>query len=186
MSTRARLARESSPARTPALPVGLAAADVEASTTVRPSERIVESLAIPPRVRAASQAEPLPLPVLEPLVDDTAAEFAVVRVDASGAVASRGALGLLRWAVAMPIRYEVRCGLIVVTADADATRRVPVKRNLVLPSAVRAQCRIVAGDQVLLAALLEHDMLVIYPQRRLYDMVIAYHASLRPRAADAR
>jgi len=33
--------------------------------------------------------------------------------------------------------------------------------------------------QVLLAALVEHELLVVYPQRKLYDMVIAYHATLR-------
>ncbi|WIX92589.1 hypothetical protein [Amycolatopsis sp. DG1A-15b] len=55
---------------------------------------------------------------------------------------------------------------------------MPTKLNLVLPTKVRSRCRVRAGDQVFLAALLEHKLLVIYPQRRLYDMVLAYHATL--------
>ncbi|WP_410676320.1 hypothetical protein [Amycolatopsis sp. cmx-4-68] len=69
--------------------------------------------------------------------------------------------------------------MIVVTTDSTAEWRVPAKLNLVLPKKIRSRCRVHAGDQIFLAALLEHKLLVIYPQRRLYDMVLAYHATLQ-------
>jgi hypothetical protein len=55
---------------------------------------------------------------------------------------------------------------------------VPPKMNLTLPARLRAQCRIRKGDQVLLAALPEHDLLVVYPQHVLHTMVTAYHDGL--------
>ncbi|WP_326952268.1 hypothetical protein [Amycolatopsis sp. NBC_01286] len=99
--------------------------------------------------------------------------------DGSGAVASKAAVTLLGWSAGIPIRYDVRSGLVVVTTDSTAGRRVPAKLNLILPTKIRSRCRIRAGDQVFLAALLEHKLLVIYPQRRLYDMVLAFHATLQ-------
>ncbi|MGV9362061.1 hypothetical protein [Amycolatopsis sp. NPDC003731] len=155
-------------------------ADLPSDTrVVQPADRIVETLAIPPLPRAGSMVTALPVPPLEPLVDDSTAGFALVRVDGSGAVASKAAITLLGWSAGIPIRYDVRSGLVVVTADPTAGRRVPAKLNLVLPTRIRSRCRVRAGDQVFLAALLEHKLLVIYPQRRLYDMVLAYHATLR-------
>lgn len=153
--------------------------DPSAHGVLRPAERIVETLALPLPRRPGPGIAPLPVPALEPLVDSGTTGFALVRVDASGAVASRTAVTLLGWSAGMPIRYEVRTGLIVVNSDLGAGRRVPEKLNLVLPKTIRARCRIRAGDQLLLAALVEYGLLVIYPQRRLYDMVIAYHEALQ-------
>lgn len=146
---------------------------------VQPADRIVETLAIPPLSKTGSMVAALPVPPLEPLIDDSTAGFALVRVDGSGAVASKAAITLLGWSAGIPIRYDLRSGLVVVTVDPTAGRRVPAKLNLVLPTKIRSRCRVRAGDQVFLAALLEHKLLVIYPQRRLYDMVLAYHATLR-------
>ncbi|MBE1493130.1 hypothetical protein H4696_000230 [Amycolatopsis lexingtonensis] len=113
-------------------------------------------------------------------MDSSTVGFALTRVDASGAVASKPAVFQLGWPAGTPVRYDVRSGLIVVSADPGAERRVPTKLNLVLPARIRSQCRVRAGEQVLLAALVEHQLLVIYSQRRLYDMVVAYHATLQP------
>ncbi|MFJ9782472.1 hypothetical protein ACIRSS_23020 [Amycolatopsis sp. NPDC101161] len=155
-------------------------ADIPSSShVVQPADRIVETLTIPPLSKTGSTVTALPVPPLEPLVDNSTAGFALVRVDGSGAVASKAAITLLGWSAGIPIRYDIRSGLIVVTADPTAGRRVPAKLNLVLPTKIRSRCRVRAGDQVFLAALLEHKLLVIYPQRRLYDMVLAYHDTLQ-------
>ena len=156
-----------------------ASKDTSAHGVLRPAERIVETLALPSPRRPGPGIAPLPVPTLEPLVDSGTAGFGLVRVDASGAVASKTAVTLLGWPAGMPIRYDVRTGLIVVNSDPGAGRRVPEKLNLVLPKTIRARCRIRAGDQLLLAALVEHELLVIYPQRRLHDMIIAYHEALQ-------
>jgi hypothetical protein len=151
-----------------------------AGVAAQPADRIIETLALPSLNRADVKLEPLPVPALEPLMDSLAVGFALTRVDASGAVASKAAVAQLGWPAGTPIRYDVRSGLIVVSADPGAERQVPTKLNLVLPTRIRAHCRVRAGEQVLLAALVEHQLLVIYSQRRLYDMVVAYHATLQP------
>ncbi|MEV6871746.1 hypothetical protein [Amycolatopsis sp. NPDC051128] len=158
----------------------LATDHLATGAAARPADRIVETLALPSLNRADVKLEPLPVPTLEPLMDSSVAVFALTRVDASGAVASKTAVSQLGWPADTPIRYDVRSGLIVVSADPGAKRRVPTKLNLVLPTQIRSQCRVRAGEQMLLAALVEHQLLVIYSQRRLYDMVVAYHATLQP------
>ena len=71
------------------------------------------------------------------------------------------------------------CGLVVVARSADPTAlRVPSKMSLFLPARLRSRCRIRGGDQVLLASLTEHDLLVVYPQHVVHEMVTGYHASL--------
>jgi hypothetical protein len=157
----------------------LTTAHLATGVAAQPADRIVETLALPSLNRAGVKLEPLPVPALEPLMDSSTVGFALTRVDASGAVASKTAVSQLGWPAGTPVRYDVRSGLIVVSADPGAERRVPTKLNLVLPTQIRSQCRVHAGEQVLLAALVEHQLLVIYSQRRLYDMVVAYHATLQ-------
>ncbi|EME52259.1 hypothetical protein H074_34136 [Amycolatopsis decaplanina DSM 44594] len=56
--------------------------------------------------------------------------------------------------------------------------RIPSKMGVVLPARLRSRCRMRAGEQVLLASLIEHDLLVVYPQHVLHAMVTGFHASL--------
>ncbi|KFZ77007.1 hypothetical protein ED92_38540 [Amycolatopsis sp. MJM2582] len=61
------------------------------------------------------------------------------------------------------------------------TARIPSKMGVALPSRFRSRCRMRVGEQVLLASLLEHDLLVVYPQHVLHAMVTGFHASLLDR-----
>ena len=105
--------------------------------------------------------------------------FSLVRVGGNGVVAARLTLDALGWAAGLTIRLSVSSGLLVVApCDTRGQTSVPPKMSLTLPARLRARCRIRPGDQVLLAALPEHDLLVVYPQHVLHTMVTAYHDEL--------
>ncbi|WP_410573388.1 hypothetical protein [Amycolatopsis sp. cmx-4-61] len=122
---------------------------------------------------------PLPVADLGPLVDGGSVAFSLARVGANGVVAARVPLERLSWAPGLQLRLSVSSGLLVVApSEKPSAASVPPRMNLTLPARLRAQCRIRTEDQVLLAAVLEHDLLVVYPQHALYTMVTAFHDNL--------
>ncbi|QYN18912.1 hypothetical protein [Amycolatopsis sp. DSM 110486] len=150
-----------------------------ASRAQRSGDKIVASLLLPARKSSVPEAIPLPVMDLAIAVESSSVGLSLVRVDSGGVVAARTALSQLGWPGGHPVRFDVSCGLIVVTrcAGPDAFL-VPAKMSLFLPARLRSRCRIRAGEQVLLAALTDHDLLVVYPQHVVHEMVTGYHASL--------
>ncbi|WP_410628408.1 hypothetical protein [Amycolatopsis sp. cmx-8-4] len=143
------------------------------------ADRIVAALALPERKRNLDAVVPLPVADLGPLVDGGSVIFSLVRVAENGVVAARMAMEALGWATGLTIRLSVSSRLLVVApCDSRGQASVPPKMSLTMPARLRAQCRIRPGDQVLLAALVEHDLLVVYPQHVLHEMVTAYHTDL--------
>ncbi|AUI59575.1 hypothetical protein B1H26_18525 [Amycolatopsis sp. BJA-103] len=113
------------------------------------------------------------------LVESGSVGFSLVRIDDTGTVAAKAALSQLDWCAGQSIRFEVSAGLLVVArAGEDATARIPSKMGVVLPARLRSRCRMRTGEQVLLASLIEHDLLVVYPQHVLHAMVTGFHQSL--------
>ncbi|MFT7868327.1 MULTISPECIES: hypothetical protein [Amycolatopsis] len=122
---------------------------------------------------------PLPVADLGPAVERGSVAFSLVRVGMNGVVAARVPLERLRWAPGLPLRLSVSSGLLVVApSEKPSGTSIPPRMSLTLPARMRARCRIRAEDQVLLAALLEHDLLVVYPQHVLYTMVTTFHDNL--------
>ncbi|GAA3523262.1 hypothetical protein GCM10022222_01550 [Amycolatopsis ultiminotia] len=73
--------------------------------------------------------------------------------------------------------WRVARGLAAVTGGVGPG--VVLRRGrLVVPVGVRRRCRIVGGAQVLLVALTEEGVLVVYPQDRLAEMVGGFHTRL--------
>ncbi|WP_282768929.1 hypothetical protein [Amycolatopsis magusensis] len=153
------------------MPVG-----AEPSTSDRAGEKIVASLLLPRRTGRVEPLIPLPVADLGPLAVGSSVAFGLVRVGGNRVVAARVALERLGWAAGLALRWSVSSGMVVVTpSDRPAAVCVPTKMSLTLPSRLRSRCRIRAGDQILLAAVLERGLLAVYPQHVLHAMVIAYH-----------
>ncbi len=113
------------------------------------------------------------------LVESGSVGFSLVRIDDTGTVAAKVALSQVAWSAGQLIRFEVSAGLLVVArAGEHATARIPSKMGVVLPARLRSRCRMRTGEQVLLASLIEHDLLVVYPQHVLHTMVTGFHQSL--------
>lgn len=156
-----------------------AAKAVPCSTSEGAGTKIVASLLLPERRCSAEPLVPLPVADLGPVVERGSVAFSLVRVGMNGVVAARVPLERLGWAPGLPLRLSVSSGLLVVApSENPSPASVPSRMNLTLPARLRARCRIRADDQVLLAAVLEHDLLVVYPQHVLYTMVTAFHDNL--------
>ncbi|WP_370965023.1 hypothetical protein [Amycolatopsis sp. cg9] len=152
---------------------------VRCSTSEGAGNKIVASLLLPERRHSSEPVIPLPVADLGPVVDRGSVAFSLVRVGMNGVVAARVPLERLNWAPGLPLRLSVSSGLLVVApSEKPSAALVPSKMSLTLPARLRARCRIRAEDQVLLAAVLEHDLLVVYPQHVLYTMVTAFHDNL--------
>jgi hypothetical protein len=149
------------------------------STSEKAGDRIVASLLLPERRRKTEPVLPLPVADLGLMVDRGSVAFSLVRVGMNGVVAARVPLERLGWAPGLPLRLSVSSGLLMVAPSAKpSAASVPPRMSVTLPARLRARCRIRPEDQVLLAAVLEHDLLVVYPQHVLYTMLTAFHDSL--------
>ncbi|WP_152521547.1 hypothetical protein [Amycolatopsis decaplanina] len=143
------------------------------------ADKIVASLLMPVRGSAPRGMVPPPLAELGALVESGSVGFSLVRIDETGTVAAKVALSQLDWCAGQSIRFDVSAGLLVVgRASERVSARIPSKMGVVLPARLRSRCRMRAGEQVLLASLIEHDLLVVYPQHVLHAMVTGFHASL--------
>ncbi|MFD6070296.1 hypothetical protein [Amycolatopsis lurida] len=113
------------------------------------------------------------------LVESGSVRFSLVRIDVTGTVAAKAALSQLGWRAGQSIRFDVSAGLLVVGRTSERlAARIPSKMGVVLPARLRSRCRMQVGEQVLLASLTEHDLLVVYPQHVLHAMVTGFHTSL--------
>ncbi|MEV4055192.1 hypothetical protein AB0J55_28660 [Amycolatopsis sp. NPDC049688] len=127
----------------------------------------------------------MPVADLGPLVDGGSVAFSLVKVGGNGVVAARIALQQLEWIPGRALRFSASSGLLIVApAEKPTTAFVPQTLNLTLPARLRARCRIRTGDQVLLASVLDHDLLVIYPLHVLHTMLAAYHDRLAATSED--
>ena len=149
------------------------------SRVERSADRIVASLALPARRASASEVVPLPVMDLASVVESSSVGLSLVRVDHGGVVAGRAALSQLGWIGGQPVGFDVSVGLIVVTRSADrAAFRVSRRMSLFLPARVRGRCRVRPGEQVLLGSLADHDLLIVYPQHVVHQMLIGHRGVL--------
>ncbi|MEU6643086.1 hypothetical protein ABZ863_11100 [Saccharomonospora sp. NPDC046836] len=122
--------------------------------------------------------EPLDLPDLGSLSVDTSTTYALCRVDASGAVSARSVVGALGWQPRDPISYAVQSGVLIAHRNPEGLYQVPATSSLMIPAAARRASRITVGQQILLAGLPAHAMLVIYPEAMVVQMLRLFHDNL--------
>ncbi|QKV74247.1 hypothetical protein [Amycolatopsis sp. Hca4] len=160
-------------------PAGAAFVESWPSTSNKAADKIVTSLLLPERRRSTEPVIPLPVAELGPLMDRGSIAFSLVRVGGNGVVAARMALQQLAWPPGQALRFSVSSGLLIVAPGEKPTAAfVPPTMNLTLPARLRSRCRVRAGDQVLLASVVEHNLLVVYPQHVLHTMLATYHDTL--------
>jgi AbrB family looped-hinge helix DNA binding protein len=84
-------------------------------------------------------------------------------IDASGRIADRAVTRALGWRTGDCLTLTAEAGVVVARRDSAGMVTVPVKPYVVIPAKLRRRCGIKAGDQVLLAALPDEDVLAAYP-----------------------
>jgi hypothetical protein len=135
----------------------------------------VESSGRPSRPTARG----LPVARLISPIQHSLTHYAVTTMDIWGRLADRSSLRVLQWRPGRPVTISIVDGAVVVAACHRLGRSSITRQgHLRLPASVRHQCRLDAGDRLLLVACPDRGLLLAYPTPVLDTMVLAYHATL--------
>lgn len=154
------------------------------------TERRIAAL-IPPRLTGsltdrtgtASRGR-LPLVELPPLPQSSSLCYGMGRIDSEGRISNASIITTLGWREGDRLHMALLNHSVIVHREPTGAFRLGRKPYLVLPATVRRRNGLGAGQQVLLAADPNHDVLVVHPQAALDSMITTYHASLSTRGAD--
>lgn len=134
---------------------------------------------IPPRLsgpvadRLGAGRGRLPLVELPALPRSGSLRYGMGRVDADGRVSNGSTIAALGWGEGDRLHMALVGESVVVHRDPTGAFRLGRK-----PMAVRRRNGMGAGQQVLLAADPNHDVLVVHPESALDTVITTYHASL--------
>jgi hypothetical protein len=153
------------------------------SGVVAVTDRKITAL-IPPRLSGAvtdrfgAGRGRLPLVELPALPRSGSLRYGMGKIDSDGRVSNGSTIAALGWGAGDRLHMALVGGSVVVHRDPSGAFRLGRKPYLVLPMAVRRRSGLGAGQQVLLAADPNHDVLVVHPETALDTMITTYHASL--------
>jgi hypothetical protein len=120
----------------------------------------------------------LPVAELLPLPRVGSLRYGLARMDCSGVVSNRATIQALGWRCGDRLHITLIADSVVVHRSAGGVFVMPAKPYVVLPASVRHRRGFCPGQQVLIAADPDHDVLVVHPLAALDSMVVAYHAAL--------
>jgi hypothetical protein len=119
----------------------------------------------------------MPLPCLNwPTVGDST-HYAITAIDASGRLADRSPLAVLRWPAGLHVTFAIMQGAVAVTADREARQTITRQGHLRLPATARHIVRAEAGHRLLMAACITVGVLLVCPTAVL-DPIIAAHLAI--------
>jgi AbrB family looped-hinge helix DNA binding protein len=105
--------------------------------------------------------------------------YAVTTVDVNGRVADRSLLRRLGWLPGHRIVFGVVSGALLVLSGSDGGHAVSRQGRIRLPAALRCSFNVQAGDRLLLNAIPDRGLLVVYTASAVDHMVVAYHRSMQ-------
>ncbi|MEU8819365.1 hypothetical protein [Actinoplanes sp. NPDC048796] len=146
------------------------------------SEQLIGAL-IPPALQRPPPAAPL-IPALPPGLalpigaDATSVLLDMARLDASGRFSARRLLRALDWPPGHRVDAVVIGDAVVVTSSATGRQSVGSRGELAVPAAARALAGIGDDGQVVLAALLDHGVLVAHAQAVVTRLLLEHYTEL--------
>ncbi|ROO60449.1 hypothetical protein EDC02_2329 [Micromonospora sp. Llam0] len=148
----------------------------------RDREQFIGAL-IPTPLPDRPRPRPAPIPALpapRPPATGPSEEILIgtARPDHPGRVTERGLLRALRWDPGHPIDIHPHDGMLVIASTPAGQHAVGSRGELPLPASVRQMCAIVAGQPLLLAALIDHDLLVIHPASTVKRLLADLHTRI--------
>ena len=144
------------------------------------AQGVVTALALPAaRAETAQPASPLPPGGLHKLPRDASILYDIGRVDGSGRVASGDITDALRWQPGSTLDVIVTPRTIVIRTAPGGRLRVPPRPCIIIPSHARRPHGISPGDHVLIAAVPDYGLVIVYPLSALDEMISRYHAAHR-------
>ena len=148
--------------------------------TALPLAPVIPSSAVPASRQRARSAAARRLPLAGPVPVPSAPEgvvYGIARVDASGRVCERAVITALGWAGGDRLTFTAEAGVVTARRDPGGMVTLPASSYITIPASLRRRCGLEAGDQVLLAALPDQDVLTAY-SLAVVDQAIRAHGAL--------
>lgn len=141
-------------------------------------DRIVEAV-IPPRGPENKKVDLRSLPTgsLSLLQNKSPVVYGLASVDDRGRIANHATIDALGWTSEDCFDMQVLHGAVVLQKYRGGPFVLARRGSVKIPAPIRHWCAINSGDQVLLAAVPEHDVLLLHPAATLDEMVLEYHTS---------
>ena len=103
--------------------------------------------------------------------------YGMGRVDTSGRVANGDIVKALRWRPGDKLEVVLSHGTVVIRTSLDGLFSVPRRPRIIIPARLRRRCAIRPGDDVLLAAAPDYDIVIVYPLSVVDEMIASYHSA---------
>jgi hypothetical protein len=104
--------------------------------------------------------------------------YALTKIDDRGRLADRSLIRVLRWEPGRLVQLTVVPeGAVLVASGAGGRHWINGQGHLRLPASVQRSCGLEPGDQVLLAAYCDREVVVAYTMAAVDAMVRIWHAS---------
>lgn len=148
------------------------------------SEPRVPALVLPDAPRSSHEltrpSDQIPLPPRPPEHRAANWRYSMVRIDASGRLASRALLEPLGWNSGTSLTLGLWEGAaVLVRRDPNGTATADRDLRVAVPVALRARCLLRAGDSVLMAASPPHQILLVYIVPFLHQLLSPTHEHIR-------
>lgn len=125
----------------------------------------------------------LPVAYLNTKDSGSTSYYVVTTVDHRGRLADRSPLRALQWPPGNPVAMSVLPGAIAVVAQPGSRQAVTRQGHLRLPAALRYGCSINPGDRLLMAALPERSLMLLYGTHVVDEMLLCFHSTQSAREA---
>jgi hypothetical protein len=149
--------------------------------TAQPLAPVIPSSRAPASRQRARSAAARRLPLAAPAPVPVAPEdvvYGIARIDASGRICERAIITALGWAGGDLLTFTADAGVVTARRDPGGMVTMLASGYITIPAALRRRCGMAAGDQVLLAALPDQDILAAYCLA-VVDQAIRAHGSFQ-------
>jgi len=104
--------------------------------------------------------------------------FVATTVDSRGRLADRAPVKALGWTPGMSVTISVDPTTAVIVVRRSGPSAITRQGHVRLPAPVRRRCYLSAGQRLLVVAVPEHDLLLLYTAIAVEQMLSDYHLAL--------
>lgn len=123
-------------------------------------------------------ARPLPIARLVDKTPTSTTRLVVTTMDVHGRLGDRTPVQALGWLPNQPIAFAANAKAGVLVVRRGGPEKITSQGHVRIPVPIQHILKLARGDQLLVAALTQHDLLVAHTLAAVDAMVLAYHSTL--------
>lgn len=123
-------------------------------------------------------ARPLPIARLVDKTPTSTTRLVVTTMDVHGRLGDRTPVQALGWLPSQPIAFAANAKAGVLVVRRGGPERITSQGHVRIPVRIQHVLKLARGDQLLVAALTQHDLLIAHTLAAVDAMVLAYHSTL--------